>query len=154
MSGVELTITLRQEGFEQAQAELATLKSEMGTVKTEASILDKVTNMSLQNFVLASGLVINIGLAATDVLGLQIDQSIKSIISTLTMYAQQMAMIAGAHMSTGNVAAAVVFTTVATTIQVKGIMEAKRLGDEAKRQLQGSKKGLASMARLIVSVNR
>ena len=76
-AGVELTITVRQEGAEAAQAQVQQLRQGMQTVRTEASLTDKITSMSLSKFILATSIIVNIGMATFDVLGVAIDNAVQ-----------------------------------------------------------------------------
>jgi hypothetical protein len=152
MSGVEVTIRVKQEGVEEAQAQVQRLKTEMQGVKTDASLLSKVTSLSLSKFMIAVNLVANISFAAFDLLGIAIDKMVKSMIQMLLNYATQISMIATAHATAGSIATAATLSTFALALQVAGVQQMERMGNEAKMELNAGKTALQSVSQLIRTV--
>jgi len=136
-TGVELTITVRQEGLEAAQSKVHELNQEMQTTVQVADQLDAASRRAITKFALALNLVVSSALSILDVLGIQIDTVYKQLIQMLVSYTNQLLMIS-VSMSVINPALAVAFASAAAMLQSVAIVQAGIDQREAAQQLQSA----------------
>ena len=136
-AGVELTITVRQEGAEAAQAQVQQLKGTMREVAVDAVALDSAARRSISKFAIALNLVVSSALALTDLLGVQIEAVYKQLIGVLMSYVNQMMMIA-MSMSFVNPALAAAAAAAAAGLQSVAVVQTNADMREAAQQLRAS----------------